>query len=794
MCALYLELSKMCFFTVYNKTTRLPIYTRYNFDFVNYKIYSNLSSNFSNILTFNKFLIENETNYSKPLTVKPNLVKFFKPITPKIISYLRNYGYTIHGGYPMFYLPSSYISPTVLIETQFIIDNTTYYDDSQIRFIQDFHIEDKFEKMFTKYNFDFDKFSLDFNVWGSKLQIFTDFISRCIKLGSGIIWAWGYLLPEEFKKYFLDIPGLKDYIINYGITSNLLDTYKNPNMIDWASYAQLNNFNPKTDITILKSHFYCIGQFEQRKFKFIVKPLTNIQKIGNSVCSIYSVNNYGNDNIYNGFLYKRAGLNNDNTFNNKIYLVTTYNVIKNKENTSTLRASFSIDNNDKLSEPITITAEFDIIGYDPIANILVAEFNPKAYYNIVNNVNLSSYQLISISPDYNINYDEDVFLVGNLDNISLKSLFTGRVVNTTYNGDFSSDLFLTEADKMIIDIPNINNCTGSPVFVCNNISSSDNNYTCVGMIASYQNENTTPFHKKVIKNNFLFIVVQSILGTRDVALSNPRLANNSILLYYYSRLSIQKTWLGTIMRYYNAATSSNIHPTLINFPYTGGIVIEKFIFGLNITTQKFTTDIKDLGKFDIVTLNTPLLNTKMYNRYIDSSNSPIVIKSITYYQKLQAEYKTFYFGKYGNQESFCKFTYGFLPIYNKITNKSFTLTEAYYNTIKVDFFYYDGSTWIEDSEEIGGNDSSWFNSLTDSLGNIHRQHKFQFPFPLLSYFNTNDIHDMISEDNNRSDVDTWDANNPDPELNQHHRAEQGYQPGKGLLYWLPSGDQQINNG
>ena len=51
------EFNKLCFFTVYNKKTRLPIYTRYNFDFVNYKLYSNLSSNFSNILTFNKFLI-----------------------------------------------------------------------------------------------------------------------------------------------------------------------------------------------------------------------------------------------------------------------------------------------------------------------------------------------------------------------------------------------------------------------------------------------------------------------------------------------------------------------------------------------------------------------------------------------------------------------------------------------------------------------------------------------------------------------------------------------------------------
>ena len=734
------EYGKICFFTVYNRTTRSPIYTKYNFDFVAYKLYSKLPNTVSNTETFNKFLVENQTDYSKPLTVKPDLVKFFKPMTTQIINYMRNYGYTIHPSYLTYYNPASYILPNILVEKQFTIDSTTYYDDTQIRFVQDiFQMEDTSGKMYTKYNFDFNAYSVDFNVWGSKLQIFTDFISRCVKLGLGtVITFFGYLIPEQFRKYFLNIPGLEEYIINHGVTSNLSDTFKNPDNIDWVSYALENKFNPTTNIKTLKSHFYCAGQFELIKIKFLAKPLTNYQKIGNSVCTIYSKTEDENLKVFNGFLYKRY-----NVQDPSYYLVTSYDVIYNNPNTNTLRASFSINNNDELSKPITTHAEFNIIGYDQVSNILVAIYDPNADFNKVNMVDLTPYELITVSPNYVIENNEKVFSIGNLDNTGFKNLFSGTVVNKSYGGAFSSNLFLAESDKMIIDIPDITNCNGSPVFVCNNITSSDNNYTCVGMITSSTSKNKTNFHKRVIKNNFLFNTVQKIISAREAVIAIPGVAKNPILLNYYLRLSIPKAWLGTVMSYYNTVFSINTHPALMNFPYTGGVVIEKFIYGIDIVKQKFITNANDLGSFDIVKLDTPLLNSKMYNRYIDSSKTPIVIKSITYYESLHSEYKTFYFGKYGNQDSFYKFTYGLLPIYNRFDYTNFLLAQAQYNTIKIDYYYYNGQVWLEESEKIGGNDSSWYNTLTDSLGNKITQHKFQFPFPLLSYQFTNDFQNMI---------------------------------------------------
>lgn len=738
---------ELCFFTVYDNKTRLPVYTKYNFNFNAYKLYSRLIGNVSSYDLFNKFLLENETDYSKPLTVKNNLVGFFRPMNPQIINYLRNYGYTIHTAYRNYYNPDTYISQDVLLQNQFTINANVYYNDTQIRFIQDFfHVEDLSGKMFTKYNFDFNTYSRDFNVWGSKLQIFTDFISRCIKLvGNTVAESFGYSVPDIFKKYFIDIPDLQNYIINYGITSNLENTYKNPNNIDWYSYGLENKLISTPDIKILidikllKSHYYCVGQFELLKFNFITKPLTNEQHINNFVCTIYSANNYNPHEFFNGFLYNRHNYN-----GSAIYLVTTFKILKNNPNINTLRAIFSIKNNNELSRPITTIAEFNIIGYDCVSNILVAEYDPNASYNKIRNVDLSMYKKLSISPNYKITNGEQVFSVSNLGNRNLKNLFSGTVADDSYGGSFDSNIFLAVSDEMIINIPETENALGSPVFVSNDITSTNENYTCVGMITDSINKNKINFQTKVINNKFLFLTIQKIISNRELFIANPIVKNNPILLDYYSRVSIPKAWLGTIMSYYNSLLSPVKYSSLINLPYTGGILIEKFIFGINLSTNKIITDAEQLGSFDIIKLDTPLLNSKIYNRYIDSSKTPIVIKSITFFQGLQSEFKTYYFGKYGDQESFYNFTYGMLPIYNKYANDNFFKAIGYYNTIKITYYYYNGNIWVEETEEIGGNDNSWFTSIVDSLGNNIVQHKFQFPFSLLSYqFMNDDFREMI---------------------------------------------------
>ena len=99
-------------------------------------------------------------------------------------------------------------------------------------------------------------------------------------------------------------------------------------------------------------------------------------------------------------------------------------------------------------------------------------------------------------------------------------------------------------------------------------------------------------------------------------------------------------------------------------------------------------------------------------------------------------------GKNNEQNSFDVFTYGLKEMSTTINNTKYTNTYLYhYNSITLSYYYYNGKEWIEDIEEVGGNDSSWYNEYTDNFGNIFYQHKFEFPDTLITYLSPFIIND-----------------------------------------------------
>ena len=95
------------------------------------------------------------------------------------------------------------------------------YTNEEIIIIQDFIIELE-NKMYTKWNFDFGKYSDELNVHGSNLFVFTDFINRCLHLNTSksiSIGPPGYNIPKDFERYFLNVDNmeLRKYIIDNGI-------------------------------------------------------------------------------------------------------------------------------------------------------------------------------------------------------------------------------------------------------------------------------------------------------------------------------------------------------------------------------------------------------------------------------------------------------------------------------------------------------------------------------------------------------------------------------------------------
>jgi hypothetical protein len=144
-----------------------------------------------------------------------------------------------------------------------------------------------------------------------------------------------------------------------------------------------------------------------------------------------------------------------------------------------------------------------------------------------------------------------------------------------------------------------------------------------------------------------------------------------------------------------------------------------------------------LAEQSVIKLDTPLLNTQLYRRFLDSGKEPIVLKTMAFYDGFTGEYQKFQLGKFGNQVGMHRFTYGLTTSGVFPTSK---MGDDYYNSlvgyrpsVVVEYCYYDGNNWIEETETIGGNDESWYTSYTDTLGNKILQHKFDYPIPLLAY-------------------------------------------------------------
>jgi hypothetical protein len=160
------------------------------------------------------------------------------------------------------------------------------YSDNTIRRIQDYYWNAD-GKLHTKWNFDFNQYSNDFNVYGSKLLIFTDFVLRCNVLGNSPIGYIGYGTYPLFEKYFIESSDLANYIIENGVTSAYVNVNKNLFNIDFLNYKKSNiGLEIFTTIEELKNHYLCYGQFERKIVPLFKTPIKAIDRVQSSIGTI----------------------------------------------------------------------------------------------------------------------------------------------------------------------------------------------------------------------------------------------------------------------------------------------------------------------------------------------------------------------------------------------------------------------------------------------------------------------------------------------------------------------------
>ena len=158
---------------VFDTTSQKLLYSKYNFDSVKYEgdyIVSDLSNDpvERKRQLFFDFLIKNDADLNKPFQILEILKQYFIPITSDIQQYFDNYGYTLWGF--NYITLGSFVSFNTILENEFLL---TYYDYDSIQAIFEFIFVDDENRIYTKYNFKFTNYSNDFNIFGSKLCIFT---------------------------------------------------------------------------------------------------------------------------------------------------------------------------------------------------------------------------------------------------------------------------------------------------------------------------------------------------------------------------------------------------------------------------------------------------------------------------------------------------------------------------------------------------------------------------------------------------------------------------------------------
>lgn len=727
-------------FVVYDEETRLPKYTKYNFDFVKYAAEKKII-NSSKFDIFSAFLEETKNkDYNNVFNVN-GFEKYFifdnlGNIDQYIIDYIDTYGCTIHDNYISTKQPDTYIVDTkideIVLNTQFELEP---YDDSMIRFIQDYMFTtDKDGNMFTKHNFNFDLYSSVFKIWGSKLNIFTDFVVRCYTLSGAFPGSFGYGLPDKFKQFFIDKNNigeylksndintdLSSYLSKYTVTSNLTTSARIVDNIDFNTYKSI--VNPDLlfiNLADFKKYFYSEGQFELATFNF--KKVKNIPyDLFTNICTVFSSN--GN-NFGTGFLFKITGDEN-------IYIMTCYHVIGNNANLDIVRVS--LNNEDKTN----IVAECRIIGYNALIDACVCKFDENLNYNKVNNIDLNTlkvFDYIILSGDeVPVEKKSRLFYVGNLANDSDNAILEGHVIENKHSGSFDRVFTVGLPDSILINTSTTPGFSGSPVFQIN----SSNNLKLVGMYNAQANINDVVY-AHVIQSSYLYtFAVNSIFNWDRFSVIY---ANDLISLSYIIKISTNQSWLGTIMSYYNPILSSQKYKQLCNFNYNGGILIEKFIYGFDLVNNTFITDISQVGKFNIINLETPLLKTLIYKRYIESSRTPIVLKSMSFYNSTTNEYDEINFGKYGNQKSFAIFSHGYKTISQTVLDKSKfpgkKFISGVYNTfpeLKMNYYYYNGSIWVNEDIIIGGSGDEWHTLTTSTNGFSFFSSLFQLPYILYPY-------------------------------------------------------------
>jgi hypothetical protein len=419
--------------------------------------------------------------------------------------------------------------------------------------------------------------------------------------------------------------------------------------------------------------------------------MTNIE---DSCCTIII-----GTNLLTGFLVNLPNINNSHK-----YVLTCAHGLTSKDIT-TFYALFKQNN---IDGTIThIKAQFRIIMYENLIDVMIGIFDPLLPYNTTFGIDISQIPNINVNLNDSVSQGDTVYFAGSFDLTSPINHIQGIVSNSTYTENFKVNNFECGLfpECMLINAHTRNGMSGGPVWKTDDVD----NQILVGMVTG------TFFNEMVV-----VVKTSSMFSFLSIA---------QVFNYKYSIKSLQftnlshKNWLGIISQYYHPILK-NTFSNLNVFPYVGGIYISNVVIGYNTNTRTFVTNKTEINLNTIQLIN-PLQKTNLHAYMLKGIG--VVLKSIN----------GILLGKFPGQRPYSDFTYGFKPsgtqpIPSKFSGKYINSTVNTYDSVVLNYFYFDCQRWIETSETIGSNDPSWYTEY--EMGHyLYVQHLFECPLSLTNY-------------------------------------------------------------
>lgn len=696
----------ICNFLIYENG--LLKYSKFNFNFTKYATARNYNKEASKLELFNDFLNHNETDLTKPYSLKEELKQFFDPITETIKSYVSKYGVI---------LPFGFNKVGIGYPVEFVIEHQfeLYPYSDNIRVI-DFLLVYLGKVFDTKFTFKYDDYINEFKITDKKITVFTDFLYRNYKLAADPKYIDtfqnlidGYVVQPNWQKFFItndvnNTPAL-GYAILYSVYSNNGISSRNIDNINYAQYIALNKL--PIPVSEAKEHFLTTGQFQQMAITYYNKENQNVSNIMKATATVF-IKSVKNEilNSASGFLYK-------DVYNN-IFLVTVYNVLSGLNDINYIYGIFENGTN------TNFMAQFIIIGYDKMTNILVAKYDNTLSFNNIYNPDFNTMSFLNINYNHLFYNTESVYIKGSIELNDNASFIKANILNSSYAGGFTlNDAVDMMPESLLLDSIYYKGLCGSPVLIgdINVPNSIEISGMVVGCINGQKNLTIA------IKHYILINLIVSIINRYNLLTNYDKIS----IVNLYSDITLPRSWLGATIQN-NHPFMYEKYPELNNLPYVGGLLLTNMILGFNKKTLKFVYSVIELSDKNVIPLHGPLINYNIYDKFIKGGNVPIVIKSIIYYDNVYNEPELLYFGKFGKQQPFSRFIYGqkFINIY-KNDPKYFNPYRLGFVPLKIYYYYYDGVKWIEDNIGIGHNDPSFYSEYIDNNGRILLLHKFEYP-------------------------------------------------------------------